>query len=98
MWIISARLSDSTNITSSIFNVYVIGHTDARGNNDYNDELSRKRAEEVTGYISGQQRGLNANYAIDAFGERELINECSDGKDCDEYAHFLNRRVEIWFY
>lgn len=87
-----------TQLPENVGNVYVIGHTDARGNNDYNDELSLKRAEEVTGYISGQQRGLNANYAIDAFGERELINECSDGKDCDEYAHFLNRRVEIWFY
>jgi hypothetical protein len=35
---------------------------------------------------------------LDSKGEYELTNDCGDGVECDPYAHFLNRRVEIWFY
>jgi outer membrane protein OmpA-like peptidoglycan-associated protein len=67
----------------------VVGHTDSAGDDDYNFDLSRRRAAAVAQYMSGQR--LNASrFSVDGRGEREPIasNATSSGKA-------KNRRVEI---
>ena len=78
--------------------VYMVGHTDSRGTNTYNDRLSRNRVEAVAAYMSAAHPKFNAVKELDAKGEMLLTNDCGDGAECDPYAHFLNRRVEVWFY
>ena len=78
--------------------VYMVGHADSRGSYRYNENLSRNRVDAVANYITSTFREFDAVRHIDFKGERELVNECADGADCDENSHLLNRRVEIWFY
>ena len=78
--------------------VYMVGHTDSRGTNTYNDRLSRNRVEAVAAYMSAAHPKFNAVKELDSKGEMLLTNDCGDGAECDPYAHFLNRRVEVWFY
>jgi len=78
--------------------VYMVGHTDSRGTNAYNDRLSRNRVEAVAAYMSAAHPKFNAVKELDSKGEMLLTNDCGDHAECDPYAHFLNRRVEVWFY
>ncbi len=70
-------------------------HTDARGKANYNQELSQKRAQSAVDYIT--TKGLiSANRIIGkGYGEAQLVNDCVDGKDCDEKLHEQNRRTEL---
>jgi peptidoglycan-associated lipoprotein len=69
-------------------------HTDCRGSLEYNDDLSQKRAKAVTDYLvkKGVTRG---NVVSKGYGERELLNDCTDGVFCDEAKHEQNRRTEF---
>jgi peptidoglycan-associated lipoprotein len=69
-------------------------HTDCRGSLEYNDDLSQKRAKAVTDYLvkKGVTRG---NLVSKGYGERELLNDCTDGVYCDEPKHEENRRTEF---
>ena len=78
--------------------VYLVGHTDSRGPNEYNVSLGMGRAKSVAEYIGNHHESLETSEDLHSKGEFELTNNCEDGVECDEYAHFLNRRVEIWFY
>ncbi len=67
----------------------VVGHTDSDGADDYNYDLSRRRAVSVARYLSAQQ--LNPDrFSVEGRGEREPIasNASTTGKA-------QNRRVEI---
>ena len=72
----------------------LIAHTDSRGTNEYNLELSLKRAESAKKYLVG--RGVKGN-RINAvgFGESQLRNGCKDGVNCSEAQHQYNRRTEV---
>lgn len=67
----------------------VVGHTDSDGSDDYNFDLSRRRAASVARYLSSQQLDPN-RFSVEGRGEREPIasNASSSGKQ-------QNRRVEI---
>lgn len=67
----------------------VVGHTDADGSDDYNYDLSRRRAASVARYLSAQQLDPN-RFSVDGRGEQEPIasNASASGKA-------QNRRVEI---
>ncbi len=67
----------------------VIGHTDSDGADDYNFDLSRRRANSVAEYLVSQQLDPN-RFSVEGRGEREPIasNSSSSGKS-------RNRRVEI---
>jgi outer membrane protein OmpA-like peptidoglycan-associated protein len=69
-------------------------HTDSRGKDTYNLELSGARAESAREYIIS--KGI-ASQRITArgFGESELKNKCGNGKDCLEEEHAANRRTEF---
>lgn len=73
--------------------VEIRGHTDAKGDDQYNDGLSMRRARSVAERLEGQ-----AGHPIEArgFGEREPVapNARPDGSD-DPQGRQKNRRVEI---
>lgn len=69
-------------------------HTDSRGTDEYNIELSQKRAESAVRYIV--LRGIDAaRITARGYGETELINGCSDGVPCSHAQHQANRRTEF---
>jgi peptidoglycan-associated lipoprotein len=69
-------------------------HTDCRGSLEYNDDLSQKRAKAVTDYLV--KKGVNRGSLVSkGYGERELLNDCTDGVYCDEAKHEENRRTEF---
>lgn len=71
----------------------VVGHTDSKGTDAYNDELSQRRADTVAQAL--QQRTTRLPQARGS-GEREPIapNATPDGRD-DPQGRRLNRRVQI---
>lgn len=69
-------------------------HTDCRGTNEYNQVLSQKRAESAVNYIIS--KGIKASrLTFKGYGETVLRNTCSDGVECSEVDHQLNRRTEF---
>lgn len=72
------------------FRFRLIGHTDSRGDDDYNDRLSLKRAQSVRDYILRTSRIDAAAISAEGKGERRLLYH-----DNTEDAHALNRRVEV---
>ena len=69
-------------------------HTDCRGTNAYNRDLSQKRAESAVAYIVSE--GVES-YRITAkgYGESQLANRCRDGVTCSEAEHQQNRRTVL---
>lgn len=79
----------ATLIKNSTLSVEVAGYTDDRGNADFNQQLSQKRAESVKSYLESE--GVNANnMSAKGYGEDSPIadNASSDGRA-------KNRRVEL---
>jgi outer membrane protein OmpA-like peptidoglycan-associated protein len=69
-------------------------HTDCRGSYEYNDDLSDKRAGAVIDYLVA--KGVPRNIMTSkGYGERRLLNKCTDGVECDESLHQDNRRTEF---
>ena len=74
--------------------IEVASHTDSRGNNQYNSDLSQRRAKSSREYIVS--RGVSEERIFgQGYGESQLTNECEDGVDCSEDKHQLNRRTEF---
>lgn len=69
-------------------------HTDSRGSAAYNQKLSEKRAKTAVDYI--KSKIVNPD-RIEAkgYGEEKLLNDCIDGKTCDDKMHIQNRRTEF---
>lgn len=69
-------------------------HTDSRASDEYNMELSQRRAEAAVSYLVG--KGVE-RYRLVArgYGETQLLNKCANGVDCSEEDHQLNRRTEF---
>ena len=71
-------------------------HTDSRGKNEYNMELSQKRAESAVEYIV--EKGIDSDrISAKGYGETQLANNCKDGIQCSEAEHQENRRTELSF-
>lgn len=67
-------------------------HTDSRGNDQYNLELSERRAQATVQYIISQ--GIEASRINGkGYGETKHIYDCGD--DCSEEQHDTNRRSEF---
>ena len=74
--------------------MYVSAHTDARGNNSYNDALSERRASSVQSYLGA--RGVDiSRLKLGWYGEDQLANNCTNDTECEENAHRLNRRASF---
>lgn len=69
-------------------------HTDSRAGDNYNMVLSQERAESTVNYLINQ--GIDTSrLSGKGYGESQLINRCSNGVDCSEEEHGLNRRSEF---
>lgn len=74
--------------------VEMSSHTDSRGGNDYNLDLSQKRAQSTVDYLV--LKGIASDRLIPrGAGESELLNRCDDGVSCTEKEHTINRRTEF---
>jgi outer membrane protein OmpA-like peptidoglycan-associated protein len=74
--------------------IEVGSHTDCRGSDYYNQELSQRRANGVVQYLVSQGIERNRVKPI-GYGESEPRNICQDGVSCTEQDHARNRRTEI---
>jgi outer membrane protein OmpA-like peptidoglycan-associated protein len=73
--------------------LYIEGHTDQRGSDEYNKPLSERRADVVKKYLI--QRGIEDNRMEETwFGETKPVNDCNS-ISCTEAMHQLNRRTEL---
>lgn len=70
-------------------------HTDSRGPDEWNLELSIKRAEEVVRYIVSKGIDYNRIYGK-GYGETMPVNHCVNGVECTDLEHLENRRTEFF--
>ncbi|MCM5663565.1 OmpA family protein [Galbibacter mesophilus] len=75
--------------------IKIESHTDSRGNDVYNEKLSDRRAKSTRDYIVSQ--GVEAQRIESAigYGESRLLNHCSNGVECTEEEHDINRRSDF---
>lgn len=72
----------------------ISAHADAQGTFEYNKALSDRRALAVVAYL--KSKGITDKRIMwRGFGEELLLNKCSDGVECHQEDHSLNRRAEI---
>lgn len=76
--------------------VTIVGHTDAKGTDTYNDRLSRRRAEAVRSALADDLRTAGVTAAIEGRGERDPVapNAKEDGGD-NPKGRARNRRVTV---
>ena len=71
--------------------IQLSSHTDCRGNEGYNEELSQQRAQSAVDYLISQ--GIEAKRLIaKGYGESLLAVKCNC-TDCTEAQHQVNRRT-----
>lgn len=69
-------------------------HTDSRGGDGFNLNLSKRRAKSAIDYLVS--KGIAKNrLTYKGYGETKLLNKCADGVECSEEDHQLNRRTEF---
>jgi outer membrane protein OmpA-like peptidoglycan-associated protein len=74
--------------------IELASHTDCRGNDTYNNDLSQRRAANAVQYLVS--KGIDAQrITAKGYGETMLRNKCADGVSCGEGEHKLNRRTEV---
>lgn len=75
--------------------IQINSHTDCRGSDSYNLNLSKARANSVMKYL--QQRGIsNKRLKHKGFGETMPVEKCEPScDDCTEDQHQRNRRTEF---
>ena len=74
--------------------IELASHTDSRGTESYNIQLSQCRADAAVAYIIG--KGILKNRIVaKGYGESRLVNHCADNVNCTEDQHQENRRTEF---
>ncbi len=70
-------------------------HTNSKGSNKSNNQLSQKRADAIKLYLI--KNGLSSSNIQSAtgYGEDKLINNCADGVYCLDFLHNQNERTHI---
>ncbi|MFN0037845.1 MAG: OmpA family protein [Saprospiraceae bacterium] len=69
-------------------------HTDSRGNDAYNEDLSQRRANSAVAWIVA--KGITTDRIVaKGYGEKQLQNGCTNDVECSEDDHQLNRRTEF---
>jgi len=83
------RLKDNPKVT-----IELSSHTDCRGTDNYNQDLSFRRAKSAKNYIVS--KGIKANrIKTKGYGESQPVNKCVDGILCNEDEYQANRRTEF---
>jgi OOP family OmpA-OmpF porin len=74
--------------------VEINSHTDSRASDDFNLDLSERRAKAVVDYLV--TRGIKrSRMEFHGYGETQLVNHCGNGIECTEEQHAKNRRTEF---
>ena len=74
--------------------IEIASHTDSRGDDASNMDLSQRRAQSVVDYLIS--KGINSSRLMSkGYGETNLTNNCSNGQSCTEAQHRKNRRTEF---
>src|SRR5699024_4493167 len=74
--------------------ILIRSHTDSRGSDAYNMDLSHRRAMATKKWLV--DKGIDANrLKIEWLGESDPINGCVDGVPCTEEEYQANRRSEF---
>lgn len=82
-------LKDNPNIS-----IELSSHTDSRAPDEYNLNLSQRRAQAAVDYIVS--KGISKDRLIaKGYGETQLINSCTNDVQCTEEQHQENRRTEF---
>ena len=67
-------------------------HTDSRGSDSYNLNLSQRRAQSVVDYLIS--KGIpTEQLKAKGYGETKLVNRCKNNVNCSEEEHQENRRT-----
>ncbi|MFY0674291.1 MAG: OmpA family protein [Bacteroidia bacterium] len=99
----SKEILDSLSSSLKIHYYLVVelsSHTDCRGSQEYNQELSQRRAESCVNYLIS--KGISRDRMVaKGYGETKLLNDCAcegeegKGLDCSEAQHQENRRTSF---
>lgn len=74
--------------------VELASHTDSRGSDSFNQDLSDRRAKSVANYLIA--KGISPSQLVaKGYGETKLLNRCKNGVQCSEEEHLQNRRTEF---
>jgi len=69
-------------------------HTDSQGGDEYNAELSQRRADSAVRWL--RQKGISPTRMQSVgYGESQILNRCKDGVRCSDEEHRFNRRTEF---
>ena len=69
-------------------------HTDAQGNDSYNQRLSQRRATSSKAWLT--EKGIEADrIKAVGYGETQIRNQCVNGVKCPDEEHRYNRRTEF---
>lgn len=79
------------------YTLEIISHTDCKGDDAANLELSKKRASAIKAYLVTQGITPTRMRPVGK-GETEILNKCKNGVPCSETEHLENNRVELKFY
>jgi len=74
--------------------VEVSAHTDARGNDQYNLDLSKRRAASTLEYLVSKGIERNRLKSI-GYGEMQPLNQCTEESICKDEEYDINRRCEF---
>jgi outer membrane protein OmpA-like peptidoglycan-associated protein/tetratricopeptide (TPR) repeat protein len=75
--------------------VLIYGFADSRGKESYNLSLSKKRAQQVKGYLVSKKVNKKQIEQVNGKGEEFILNKCTEGVICEDPEHEVNRRVEF---
>lgn len=73
----------------------VRSHTDSRGRDAYNLDLSQRRNTSTKEYIINKGGISSSRISGRGYGETSPVNQCTNGVKCSEEEHQLNRRSEF---
>lgn len=81
-------------IANPEINIELAAHTDSRGDDQYNLNLSIKRAKAVADFLVNA--GIDSQRITSkGMGETKLVNHCKNGVSCTDEEHQVNRRTEV---
>jgi outer membrane protein OmpA-like peptidoglycan-associated protein len=90
--VILRRLAYMMRLNPSI-KIEVASHTDSRGEDEYNLQLTQKQANSLKEFLI-EQGIAEDRIKARGFGESQLINQCQNDIKCTSSEHVQNRRVE----
>ncbi len=89
-----AKVIDYMNAYPSV-KIDVRSHTDSRGRDAYNYNLSNKRNRSTIDHIIDRGGISRDRVSGNGYGETEIINRCTNGVKCSDAEHEQNRRSEF---